>query len=95
MHEVRHEEAGQRGTFYLEGSGARTAAMTYSRAGEAMVLIDHTEVADSLRGQGAGRALLEAAVRWARANSLSIVPVCPFAKAQFAKDERLRDVLSR
>lgn len=69
--------------------------MTYSRVNRALLMIDHTEVDDSLRGQGAGRALLDSLVAWARENNQKIIPVCPFAKAQFDKDPSLGDVLSK
>jgi predicted GNAT family acetyltransferase len=92
---VQHEVNGHRSAFFLEQGGARVAEMTMSRVNEHLVMIDHTEVSDTLRGQGAGRQLLDAAVAWARANQVKFVPVCPFARAQFDKDATLRDVLSQ
>jgi predicted GNAT family acetyltransferase len=82
---VKREEHGHRSSFFLEKDGARVAEMT---------MIDHTEVSDTLRGQGAGRQLLDAAVAWARETNAKFIPVCPFAKAQFDKDPSIRDVLS-
>lgn len=93
MLNVMHRNAGHRGAFVIERDGVRLAAMTYSRTSPAMVLIDHTEVSDELRGQGAGRRLLDAMVAWARETHTTLVPVCPFAKAQFEKDAAIRDVL--
>ena len=40
-----------------------------------------------------GRELLGALVQWARATGTKVVPLCPFAKAQFDKDASIRDVL--
>jgi len=91
---VQHDEAGRRGAFFLEKDGAGLAEMTYTRSNAARILIDHTEVSDVLRGQGAGRKLLDALVGWARQMQKKVVPVCPYAKAQFEKDASLRDVLS-
>ena len=91
---VQRTETGHRGAFFLEGGGARLAEMTYSRVNPALVMIDHTEVSDALRGQGAGRRLLDALVAWARETGTKVIPVCPYAKAQFEKDPSLRDVLS-
>jgi uncharacterized protein len=91
---VQHVVNGHRGAFFLEQDGARIAELTYSRISPAVVMIDHTDVSDSLRGQGAGRQLLDAAVQWARAHQTKFIPVCPFAKSQFDKDPSLRDVLS-
>ncbi len=90
---VQREEAGHRGAFFVVRDGTRVAEMTYTRAGPTLVVIEHTEVSDALRGQGAGRKLLDTAVAWARETKTKIVPVCPFAKSQFDKDASIRDVL--
>lgn len=83
----------KRGAFYLENDGNRVAQMTYSRVNDGMVIIDHTEVDPSLGGQGVGRMLLDAAVQWARETGTKFKVVCPFARAQFARDPSIRDVL--
>lgn len=94
-HVVRHHESGSKGAFFIAGeNGAHLATMTYSRANESLVIIDHTDVASSLAGQGVGRALLDALVAWARSSHTKVMPLCPFASAQFAKDPSIRDVLS-
>lgn len=93
--EVKRDEKGHRGAFFLEKDGTRLAEMTFSRVNDALVMIDHTEVSDTLRGQGAGRELLDAVVKWAREGQTKLIPVCSFAKAQFDKDSSIGDVLSR
>jgi predicted GNAT family acetyltransferase len=92
---VNHEVKGHRSAFFLEKDGARVAEMTMSRVNDHTTMIDHTEVSDTLRGQGAGRELLDAAVAWARKENQKFIPVCPFAKAQFDKDATIGDVLSK
>jgi hypothetical protein len=92
--DIRHEEHAHRGAFVYRPDDRRGAKLTYSRANEALVIIDHTEVDPSLAGHGVGRRLLDAAVEWARASRVKIIPTCPFAAAQFAKDPALRDVLA-
>lgn len=91
---IRHQEEGHRGVFFHEHDGERLAELTYSRANPSLVIIDHTEVAPSLAGQGVGRMLVDAAVRWARQTNTKIIAVCPFASAQFARDPSIRDVLA-
>jgi hypothetical protein len=91
---ISHEENGHRGVFYIEQDGKRLAKMTYTRTSGSQVIIDHTEVDPSLAGQGVGRTLLDAAVKWARATHTKIVATCTFASAQFQKDPSLRDVLA-
>lgn len=91
---ISHEEHGHRGAFFIEEAGERVAEMTYSRTSDSLVIIDHTEVAERLGGQGIGRSLLDAAVAWARETDTRIMATCPFASAQFAKDPSIRDVLA-
>ena len=70
------------------------AEMTYSRASPTLIIIDHTEVPDALRGRGVGQALVERAVLDARREGFRIIPLCPFARAQFERHAAWRDVLS-
>ena len=92
--DVQHVPAPPRGAFVIERDGRRLGEMTYVRAGAQRIIIDHTFVDDALRGTGAGKRLVEAAVAWARAEQLKVIPLCPFAKATFERDESLRDVLA-
>ena len=91
--EISHEDLATKGSFYLERGGKRLAEMTYSKAGADRIIIDHTEVADELRGEGVGKQLVEKAVSYAREQQISIVPLCPFARSVFDKYHELRDVL--
>jgi len=92
---VQREEKGHRGAFYIEREGERVAEQTFSAAPDGkLVIIDHTEIAESLRGQGIARTLTLAAVDWARKSGVKLVPVCPFAKAVFDRDPTIRDVLA-
>lgn len=91
--EVKQEVNGHKGSFYIEENGTRQAEMTFSMAGDTIMIIDHTEVGDALRGKGAGLKLVNAGVEYARENNIKIIPLCPFAKSVFDKKEELRDVL--
>jgi len=93
--QVQHAELGADGTFYLERDGERLAEQIYRKTGDGkVVIIVHTEVAELLQGQGVARKLTLAAVAWARAAGLKIIPVCPFAKAIFDRDPTIHDVLN-
>jgi predicted GNAT family acetyltransferase len=70
------------------------AEMTYSRASPTLIIIDHTDVPDALRGRGVGQALVERSVLDARREGFRIIPLCPFARAQFERHPAWRDVLS-
>ena len=91
---IQHSEDGHRGAFFIEGDGRRVAELTYSRVNGGMVIIDHTEVARELEGKGVARRLLDAAVAWARDTKTKVMATCPYARAQFVRDESIRDVLA-
>ena len=91
---ISHAEKDHRGAFFIDQDGRRVAEMTYTRASDSLVIIDHTEVDPSLGGQGVGRRLLDAAVRWARETHTKVIATCPYASAQFARDPSIRDVLA-
>ncbi|MGE8683730.1 MAG: GNAT family N-acetyltransferase [Acinetobacter sp.] len=90
---VQQTDNQKKGAFFVEQDGERLAEMTYSWAGEDKFIIDHTDVSDTLRGQGIGRHLLDAAVNFAREKQVEIIPFCPYAKSVFDKDSTLHDVL--
>ena len=94
MVEIEHEESDGRGAFFIAREGVHLADMTYTRLGESAVIVDHTEVDPALKGMGVGRKLLDALVAWARATQTKVTATCPYASAQFAKDESIRDVLA-
>jgi predicted GNAT family acetyltransferase len=92
---VQREEKGKRGAFYIERDGERLAEQTFSAGADGkIVIIDHTDVSEQLRGQGIARKLTLAAVAWARETGVKIVPLCPVAKVIFDRDPALRDVLA-
>ena len=77
----------------MERDGKRLAEMTYTMA-SSRAIIDHTTVDDALRGTGAGKKLVEAAVQWARAEDAKFIPLCPFAKSVFDKTPDYADMLA-
>lgn len=89
---IQYEEHGKRGAFYIEQDGEWIAEMTYVRSGENEITIDHTEIDESLRGQGIGYDLIEEAVKFARAETLKIKATCPFAKKVLERSEEYDDV---
>jgi len=86
-----HIPDGHKGAFGIDRDGKRLATMTYSLAGD-IIIIDHTDVDRILRGTGAGAKLVAAAVAWARAEHRRIMPLCPFARSVFEKKPEYADV---
>jgi uncharacterized protein len=87
------EETESKGRYVYRADGAE-AEMTFSKAGASLIIIDHTEVPDTFRGQGVGAALVLRGVEDARADGKKILPLCPFAAAQFRKHADWADVLN-
>ena len=90
---IQFEFNDKKGAFYLEENGKRLAEMVFTMAGADKLIIDHTDVDDSLRGQGVGRQLLDQLIEYVRYKGLKVIPLCPFAKSVFEKDASIRDVL--
>jgi predicted GNAT family acetyltransferase len=89
---VEREDGASKGRYRLIIDG-HEAEMTYSRAGDGLIIIDHTEVPAALRGRKVGEQLVRQAVEDARRDKVAIVPLCPFAKAQFSRHSEWQDVL--
>jgi uncharacterized protein len=91
--EILQKDDGKKGAFYVEQNKQVVAQMTYVWADDATIIIEHTEVDDSLVGNGIGKLMVEKAVQFARDKSIKIIPRCTFAKAVFDKTEGFKDVL--
>jgi uncharacterized protein len=91
--EVKQKNDSNKGMFYIEQDGEIVAEMTYVWAGTEKIIINHTEVNEILKGQGAGKQMLSKAVEFAREKGLKIIPLCPFAKSVFDKTPEYGDVL--
>ena len=91
--DIKLEEIGNKGSFYIEENKKRLAEMTFSKSGTTRIIIDHTEVSDVLKGKGVGKQRISAGVNYARKNNIKIIPLCPFAKSVFAKAKEFQDVI--
>lgn len=86
------QESASGGRYVLEENGAE-AIMTYSRASAQLIIVDHTEVPEAMRGTGAGSRLAAHAVNEARKGGWKIIPLCPFLKSQIDRHPEWRDVV--
>ncbi|QGK74658.1 GNAT family N-acetyltransferase [Flavobacterium sp. SLB02] len=91
--EIQQTNDTRRGYFEAIEDGKEAGKMTYTWAGDSKFIIDHTEVSPDFNGKGVGKKLVMAAVEYARANNVKIIPLCPFAKSVFDKVEEIHDVL--
>ena len=93
--EIKLEDSGSKGRYFLRSPQGAVAEMTFSKVGEHMIIIDHTDVPDVFRGQGVGLRLVTKAVEDMRAAGRKIIPLCPFANAQFRRHKEWADVLKQ
>jgi predicted GNAT family acetyltransferase len=91
---VEREDGASKGRYRLVVDGVE-AEMTYSRANDRLIIIDHTEVPAALRGRKVGERLVRQAIEDARRDGVEIIPLCPFAKAQIDRRPEWQDVLRR
>lgn len=90
---IEHERSDRRGAFVMKRDGRQLGELTYTIDGTRMTVL-HTEVGAALRGTGAARKLVHAAVQWARAESLTVASRCDYAADVLAKTPEYADVLA-
>ena len=89
---IHHDQGETKGRYWSDVPGGRVQ-LTYSRASDQLWIIDHTEVPEELRGKGYGQMLVAQTVFEARINARKLMPLCPFANAQFQRHPEWHDVL--
>ncbi|WP_243346984.1 GNAT family N-acetyltransferase [Parabacteroides sp. FAFU027] len=92
MVKIEQEENGKKGRFVIYENEQFAGEMTYTWTDDTKIKIDHTGIGDAFGGKGYGKQLVMKAVEFAREKGIKIVPVCPFVKATFERDENIRDV---
>ncbi|WP_431642862.1 GNAT family N-acetyltransferase [Enterobacter mori] len=70
--------------FYVnDADGNQVAEIVFVPTGEHLSIIEHTDVDESLKGQGVGKQLVAKVVEKMRGENRKIIPLCPFAKLFF------------
>lgn len=77
----------------VDGKAQTVAYVSYSKAGDDKIIIDHTDVRPNYKGQDLGRQLVMKVVEYAREKQIKVFPICPFTASIFQKEESIRDVL--
>lgn len=92
---IKHFDNGKDGVFFIEKDGNRKAEMTYAYKDDHTIDIVHTEVKESLQGQGVGKKLFEEVVRFLRQKNFKAIATCSYAKSIFEKNpEEYQDIMS-
>lgn len=71
-----------------------TGELRYNIIGSRIVL-EHTEVSPAMRGRGVAASLARAALEYARANELTVIPVCPFVISYLARHPEYQTLLGQ
>jgi len=90
---IQNKQVGNKGLFYVGQDGAILAELVYNLPSPGKMVIEHTEVDESLKGKNVGYELVETAVNYARTHNMKIVPLCPFARALINRTKEWHDVL--
>lgn len=80
--------------FYVEEEGKIVAEMVFTKSPPDRMIIEHTEVDESLKGKKVGFQLVHRGVEYAREQGLKIIPLCTFARSVFQKTSEFSDVLA-
>lgn len=91
--EILLKEKDAKGFAMALDNGTKAGAMTYSVAGQHLIIIDHTVVEPEHNGKNVGKQMLYKIVDMAREKNIKIIPLCPFAAAMFKKTQDIQDVL--
>lgn len=70
------------------------ATAEYARRGDRMIL-RHTQVPGEAEGSGVGSALARAALGYARAEGLRVVPRCPFMASYIRRHPEYQDLVAK
>ena len=90
---IQNKKVGTKGMFYIEQDGKIVAEMVYSMPSPEKMIVEHTEVDDSLKGKNVGKQLVRHMVEYARANNIRVVPLCPFTNSVIKRTPAYQDVL--
>lgn len=92
---IELEDGPGKGRYVIRDADGMEAEITFTKIGDSRIIIDHTGVPDVFRGQGVGARLVARAVEDARKAGKTILPLCPFAAAQFQRHPEWADILEK
>lgn len=85
-----------RNRFYIGDSEVNSLAqITYIPTEDGKLIVDHTGVADELKGREVGRQLVDSVAEFARQENLKILPQCSFVKKVFEENPEYEDIWAK
>lgn len=80
--------------FYIgENSANPIAEITFISTDDNKLIVNHTYVSDSLRGQGIAMKLVEKVIEYARVENKKIVPACSYVHKVMTNKDEYKDIL--
>ncbi|GAJ98912.1 GNAT family N-acetyltransferase [Geomicrobium sp. JCM 19055] len=77
---------------YQDQHGEEMGKITFKPIGSKKIIIDHTIVKEAHRGKGIAEELVHSVVERMRSEEKVILPLCPFAKAEFERNPSYQDI---
>ena len=87
---IKNNEEAQR---FEARVGTHLAVADYVLTKQNVIVFTHTEVPKALEGQGLASKLIRFALDHARAQQLTVMPMCPFVKAFILRHPEYRDLV--
>jgi predicted GNAT family acetyltransferase len=91
--DIAIEDVPGRNRYELRVNGTRAGFVTYRRAPGEITFV-HTEIDDAFEGHGLGTRLAAAVLDRARADALTVRPVCPFIRDFIDDNQEYRDLVA-
>ena len=89
---VLREDGPTRGRYVIHLAPGFEAEMTFRKAADNTITVDHTGVPREYEGRGIAAKLVNKAVADAREQGFKIIPVCSYVVAQFRRHPEWADL---
>ena len=89
---VLREDGATRGRYVIHLAPGYEAEMTFRKAADGTITIDHTGVPSEYEGRGIAAKLVNRAISDAREQGFRIMPVCSYVVAQFRRHPEWADL---
>ncbi|SMQ75980.1 hypothetical protein SAMN06295905_2490 [Devosia lucknowensis] len=89
---IHREDGPTRGRYVIHLAPGAEAEMTYRKAADGPMIIDHTGVPPAYEGRGIASKLVNAAIADARKEGFKITPLCSYVVAQFRRHPEWGDL---
>ncbi len=90
MIKYKFEETKNRFAAYHEGK--EVGEITFTKAGDKVLIVDHTYVKEEYRGKSIANKLVKHIVDFAISQNKLIVPLCPFVRKEFGRNQEYQAI---